>query len=99
MNGVMSNEVKLLLSKRTGLDPGPHAYFQKAAHAIDLGLAWLESRSHLFQPESPGYAEFHLVSMWDHLELYYATDLNYPSLRALSSTLSETPLVRLSRPG
>ena len=98
MNGVMGNEVKLILSKRTGLDPGPHAYFQKAAHAIELGLGWLEARSALFQPESPGYAEFHLVSMWDHLESFFSKDLNFPSLREISATLAENELIQLSRP-
>ena len=99
MNNAMGNEVKLILAERGGLDPGPHRYFQKAKMAIEHGLAWLESRSTLFRSEEPGYAEFHLLSLWDHLELYKLVELDYPALRELADTLSRSPTFQKSRPG
>ena len=67
--------------------------------AIEHGLAWLESRSTLFRSEEPGYAEFHLLSLWDHLELYKLVELDYPALRELADTLSRSPTFQKSRPG
>ena len=98
MNSVMGNEVKLILAERGGLDPGPHRYFQKARTAIEQGLAWLEARSNLFYSEKPGYAEFHLVSLWDHLELYQLVELNYPELRRVADKLSRSPIFQKSSP-
>jgi len=98
MNNAMGNEVKLILAERGGLDPGPHRYFQKAKMAIEQGLAWLESRSTFFRSEEPGYAEFHFVSLWDHLELYKLVEMNYPELRKLADTLSRSLTVQRSRP-
>ena len=98
MNGIMGNEVKLVLSARTGLDPGPHAYFQKAKSAIGQGLAWLESRTDLFQDDALTYAQFHFLSMWDHLVLYDLVALDYPKLRGVAAVLSQNETTRRSMP-
>jgi glutathione S-transferase len=98
MNNIMGNEVKLILAKRGGLDPNPHAYFQKAMSAIKQGLAWLETHSGLFCPLDPGYTEFHFISMWDHLELYGLVELPYPGLQELAIVLSQHQKVQKSRP-
>lgn len=98
MNNIMGNEVKLILAERGGLDPRPHAYFQKAKNAIKLGLTWLEERSEMFNAEDPGYLEFHFISLWDHLELYQLTELDYPSLQKLASRLSQHGKVSKSAP-
>ena len=43
-NGVMANEVVLILAKRGGLaDLDGVAYFRKLRGAIDSGLAWLDA--------------------------------------------------------
>ena len=98
MNNIMANEVKLILAERGGLDPGPHAYFQKALKSIELGLSWLEARSSLLKSENPGYAEFHFICLWEHLELYQLTELNYPKLRETAVQLAQLPTVRKSTP-
>ena len=98
MNNIMANEVKLILAERGGLDPSPHAYFQKALKSIELGLSWLEAWSSLLKSENPGYAEFHLISLWEHLELYQLTELNYPRLQELAEQLGHLETVRKSTP-
>lgn len=98
LNNIMANEVKLILAQRTGLDPQPHRFFQKAEKAIHHSLAWLENHADLFQTEHPTYADFHLVCMWDHLAHYNTVDLSYPRLDAICTRLAESPLVRASHP-
>lgn len=98
MNGVMSNEVKLILSQRTGLDPSGHAYFEKAKQSILQCLAWLEDRADLFPLESLSYAHFHFISMWDHLKLYALVPLPYPRLERLANHLGAMARVARSAP-
>lgn len=98
MNGIMGNEVKLILSARTGLDPTPHLYFQKAENAIIQSLTWLEAKADLFGSGELSYADFHFISMWDHLKLYGLLDMNYPKLTDLANKLSKSQTIQLSAP-
>ncbi|WP_306253529.1 glutathione S-transferase family protein [Parvularcula sp. IMCC14364] len=98
MNGIMANDVKLLLSARTGLHPADYDYFKKAKSSIVLSLAWLESHSGLFGLENNTYADFHLVSMWDHLDFYNVVAMEYPSLAGVVSRVSIQKLVSHSAP-
>ncbi|CAM2011555.1 glutathione S-transferase family protein [Acanthopleuribacter pedis] len=98
MNNIMANEVKLILAARTGLDPKPHAYFQKAEQGIRHGLRWLEDHISLFQATQPSYADFHLICMWDHLDLYETVTLPYPQLRDIVAKRSQSAVIRASHP-
>ena len=70
VNGIMDNEVVLILAKRGGLaDLDGVAYFRKLAAAIDGGLAWLDDHT------DPGdrdfdYVDVATVCMWQHLAHY-----------------------------
>lgn len=97
MNGAMAAEVELILAARSGVDTA-HARFDKLRAAIDGVLGWLESNAGLF-PETPTYAGFHLVSLWDHLALYGLRPLHaYPRLRAIATHLDSRPEIGASRP-
>ncbi len=96
MNGVMSAEVDVILTERTGGDTAG-ARYAKASAAIRGGLAWLETSASAF-PDAPSYAGFHLVCMWDHLRLYDTTALTYPGLERVVTRLSELPYVATSAP-
>ena len=87
LNGVMSNEVKIILAERMGLDTKPIAYFQKAQAVIKNGLSWLEDNTILFSPSEPGYLDFHLISLWDHLSYYEITELSYSRLKSIAEEL------------
>jgi glutathione S-transferase len=64
-NGIMSNEVVLILAKRGGLeDVDSVAYFRKLRVAIDSGLAWLDGNVDLDAPLD--YADMAMISMWEH---------------------------------
>ncbi len=80
MNGIMSTEVEILLAKRTGIDIIKYKRFDKMIDSINSGLQWLEQNASIFSSK-PTYLGFHLVCMWDHLELYAPIELNYPKLQ------------------
>jgi glutathione S-transferase len=91
-NGIMANEVVLILAKRGGLaDLAQVAYARKLASAIDNGLAWLEAR---LEPDRErfDYADITTVCMWQHLGYYRLPLLapleRYPRLSARVARLA-----------
>jgi glutathione S-transferase len=98
LNGVMADEVKVILAERTGLDTKPHAFFQKARASIDQGLRWLEAQAASFRPEQPRYLDFHLVCLWDHLKHYKLVQLDYPDLESVVTKLSAHEAIRRTAP-
>jgi glutathione S-transferase len=68
-NGIMSNEVVLILAKRGGLDDiDGVVYFRKLLAAIEAGLAWLDTNIAMQAPMA--YADIALVCMWQHVQHY-----------------------------
>lgn len=98
LNGIMANETKLILSKRTGLDPSGHAYFEKARAAIENSLAWLGENADVFDAEQPKFLEFHFISMWDHLNHYGLVNTKHASLALIAEALTAFDVVRKSAP-
>ncbi|MCI5047215.1 MAG: hypothetical protein MRY59_06915 [Aquisalinus sp.] len=98
MNGIMENDVKLVLSTRTGMEPDKYPYFQKARQAILQGIVWLEERGQCFAQDEITYREFYLISMWDHLTFYDVVELDYPVLLSTITKLSQSNLVRCCAP-
>src|SRR5690606_519489 len=98
MNAIMQEEVKLILAARTGIDTTALPFFRKARLAIDNGLDWLEARAERFDAASPGYAEFHLVSLVDHLDHYRLLAREYPRLREIVGRVSASEIVAQSSP-
>ncbi len=69
-NGIMSNEVVLILAKRGGLaDLEGVAYFAKLATAIDAGLAWLDDHTNS-DDAAFDYGDIAMICMWQHVEHY-----------------------------
>lgn len=67
MNGIMANEVVVILAKRGGLaDVDSVVYFQKLLAAIEHGLTWLEPRV----ADGFAYRDIVLCAMWQHLAHY-----------------------------
>ena len=69
-NGIMANEVVLILAKRGGLaDLEGVVYFRKLVTAIEGGLAWLDART---DPDAAGfdYRDIATICMWQHLAHY-----------------------------
>jgi glutathione S-transferase len=77
-NGVMANEVVIILAERGGLPDGVDArrvvYFQKLIRAIEGGLAWLDAR--VPPADAPfDYRDIATICMWQHLAHYRLVEL------------------------
>ena len=73
LNGVMNEEVKLIVAGRHQVPVAQFSFFQKSRDAIGNGLYWLEDHHHLFFDVTklhPLYRDFHLVCLWEHLAYY-----------------------------
>ncbi len=100
INGIMENEVVLILAARGGLSGlDTITYFRKLMASIESGLAWLEQRT---VPETPGfyYKDIALVCMWQHVAHYKsAPNLEaYPRLAERVGCFSARPSVASTTP-
>lgn len=98
LNGIMAAEVRLILAERSGLQTAGAPYFDKARSVIQTGLDWLDSKADLFDPDDPGYLDFHLVSAWDHLAYYETADLNQTRLTEIAGAVSAHEQIAATAP-
>jgi glutathione S-transferase len=98
LNGIMSEEVTVIIARRLSVPTEQYSFFDDAMDAMTNGLAWLEQNADLFDTENPKYKEFHLVSAWEHLSYYDLFPMNYERLKAIVSKISENPIIRKSSP-
>ena len=98
MNGIMTEEVKIILGERTGISIKNYTFFNKSFEAIENGLSWLEANAANFDRKSPKYREIHLVCLWDHLDYYGVVPMKYQNLEKIVAQISELPLVKQSNP-
>jgi len=100
INGIMDNEVVLILAKRGGLtDLESVVYFRKLATAIDAGLAWLDRET---DPDDAtfDYVDIATICMWEHLAHYQiAKDLApYTRIAARVARFEARPSVASTTP-
>jgi glutathione S-transferase len=100
VNGIMANEVVLILAKRGGVaDVDGVAYFRKLGAAIESGLAWLDART---DPDAGDfdYRDVVTICMWQHLAHYaLGGDLGlYPRVAARVARFAERPSVASTTP-
>lgn len=99
VNGVMNNEVVLILAKRAGTPIEDVAYFRKLASAIESGLTWLDAR---IDPERDrfDYRDIACVCLWQHLTHYrmFADPTRYPRLAARVARFNDRPSVASTTP-
>lgn len=99
LNGMMAEEVKLILAKRTGVPVERYSFFDKSFASLKQGFEWLERHAGRFEPEAPKYRDLHLVCLWDHIAYYDLVPLGgYPGLRNAVAKISADPLVLKSAP-
>ncbi|HEU4733493.1 MAG TPA: glutathione S-transferase family protein [Kofleriaceae bacterium] len=100
VNGVMANEVVLILARRGGLtDIDGVAYFRKLAAAIDHGLAWLDQEVEVDAARFD-YGDIATICMWQHLLHYQLRpDLDrYRRIAARVARFAERPSVASTTP-
>jgi glutathione S-transferase len=97
-NGVMANEVTILLAQRGGLDITGAVYFAKLLTAIEQGLAWLDAR---IAPDTPfDYRDIALICMWQHVEHYglVAALDRFPRIATRVAMFGDRPSVATTTP-
>jgi glutathione S-transferase len=97
-NGVMANEVTILLAKRGGLDITGAVYFAKLLTAIEQGLAWLDARIAADVPFD--YRDIALICMWQHVEHYQLVPAleRFPRIAARVAMFGDRPSVATTTP-
>lgn len=71
VNGIMANEVTLILAKRGGLaELDSVAYFRKLLTATEAGLAWLDAHMPDHADERFDYRDIVTICMWQHVVHY-----------------------------
>jgi len=102
INGVMANEVVLILARRGGLeDVDGVAYFRKLGIAIDLALAAIDhDLASVAADRDLDYRDIALICMWQHLQHYnLRPDLSrYPRISAEVARFAERPSVASTAP-
>jgi glutathione S-transferase len=99
LNGIMAEEVKVILAKRTGVPIEQYPFFEKAFEAIRQGLEWVEENAEKFQSSGPKYRDLHLVCLWEHIEYYDLIPLTaYPKAHRIVREIARLPWVQKSAP-
>lgn len=98
LNGIMTEEVKYILAKRTGVPVDQYTFFDNALEAITNGFDWLEKNAHLFNASQPGYNEFHLVCTLEHVAHYELVNLNYPKLKSIVEKVLTDKVINKTSP-
>jgi glutathione S-transferase len=98
-NGIMANEVVIILAKRGGLvDVEGVTYLRKLLEAIDSGLRWLDAA---VDPDAAAfdYRDITLVCMWQHLAHYGLRPMDaYPRIAARVARFAGRPSVESTAP-
>lgn len=99
LNGIMAEEVKVLIAKRMQVPIESYDYFDRAIEAMRGGLDWLENNSEKFSASSPKYRELHLVCLFEHIAYYDLIPLNqYQKLNRVVAEVSSLAWVKKSAP-
>lgn len=98
LNGIMNEEVKVILARRSGLATEHTSFFDKALKAIHGGFQWLEDNHHVFHLNTVTYKEIHLVCLWDHIAHYNLVPLPFPRLQDVVTAASVDKRIKLSAP-
>jgi glutathione S-transferase len=99
LNGAMSEEVKIILGKRTSIPINEYSFFDKALASIGHGLDWLELNYPKVDVECLKYRDIHLICLWEHLDCYKIISLDrYNNLSKAVSQFSNLPEIEKSSP-
>jgi glutathione S-transferase len=94
LNGIMENEVKIILAQRSHIPIENYDYYKKCFKAINQGLKWIEENSHHFSASKFKYRELHLICTIDHLKHYNLVPLeSFEKTREVVNMVSKNPFV------
>lgn len=100
INGLMGNEVVLILAERGGVENVDDiVYFRKLRAAIDAGLTWLDDETQRTDAMLD-YPDVASICLWDHLTHYGlgADPARYPRLAQRVALFRDRPSMALTAP-
>ncbi len=92
MNGIMTDEVKVIAAGRHQVPVKNYSYFNKCYDSVKHGMQWLETHNEKMATtvKSPVYRDFHLVCLWEHLAYCDFIPLTpYPRLEDIVKKINE----------
>lgn len=98
MNGIMNEEVKIILAKRTGVPTEQYDFFAKAHKSIEQGLEWLEENHMIFSKSQLTYAEVHLICLIEHLRKYKMVPKKFERIDEIVDQHSLNQVISRSHP-
>lgn len=99
LNGIMSEEVKVILGKRTSIPIEEYPFFDKALASIGYGLDWLELNYPKVDIQTLRYRDIHLVCLWEHLDCFEIVPLDkYKNLKESVSLIVNLPVIKRTSP-
>lgn len=99
VDGIMSNEVKIIQGTRSGIQIYDFNYFKKAKISIEESLKWLEQRMYQFNTEQLTFDLIVLVCALEHIEYFQTISLEkFPKLKQVVSNVSQNPLLHKTSP-
>lgn len=102
MNGIMTDEVKVIAAGRHQVPIQNYTYFNKCYESVKLGMQWLEDHHQQMSStvKKPTYRDFHLVCLWEHLAYVDFIPLTpYPHLQDIVKKVNEAcPTLHLTAP-
>lgn len=102
MNGMMTDEVKVIAAGRHQVPIKNYSYFNKCFESVKLGMKWLETHHEEMAKtvKTPTYRDFHLICLWEHLAYVDFIPLqSYPHLQDIVKRVNEAcPTLHQSAP-
>jgi uncharacterized protein (TIGR00369 family) len=98
LNGIMSEEVTIIVAQRTGVPIERFRFFDDSREAIQDGLAWLEARWTDQPAKELTYLEIHLACLWEHLDYLRLIPLEFPRLKSVVERVLAHPKIRATSP-
>lgn len=98
LNGVMLEEVKIILAKRTGIETENYPFFSKAKQSIELGVKWIHENLSSFDNKNFKYRDLHLLCLWEHLEAHQLIPTGLEEVHDFVGILQEHELLKKSSP-
>jgi glutathione S-transferase len=99
LNGIMSNEVKLIQGKRSGIAIQDYAYFTKAKLSLDESLNWIELQADKFTLPELTFDSILLVCAIEHIKYFETTSLEkYKQINRIVDQMALNPLLQKTNP-
>lgn len=98
-NGTLSTKTELPIKMKLYATPLSH-FSRKVRILLDImnGLDWLEAEFVQFNEITPGYLEFHLVWLRQHLDYYKLLPLAHPHLKKVVLSVLKNQRIAATSP-